>query len=564
MAPEIGITNAGCQREFFGNNSKSLASLSTVILACLLGCGGGSNSSPMVQPAPPVEVSISPASATVAVGASQQFEAMVTGSNDTSVTWSALEGPSGGAISGTGLFTASNNPGTYHVIATSAADTTKSASVSVVVHGVPGITISPATNYLRAGGTCTFMVMPNTPVTWAVAEGPAGGSITTTGNYTAPPTLGTYQVTATVIADTSETAAATITVVQSGFTLVGSMAVPRAAHTATLLPDGTVLVVDGGFFDIDDLLTPIAAAEVFDSSLDRFGTPLKTLVDREFHTATILQNGKVLIAGGSASDTSAELYDPSTGGFVKTGSMAVPRLGHTATLLTDGRVLVVGGSSDGGAEIYDPVTETFEATGSMAAVRSGHTATMLSGGKVLIVGGKTDFVQTIVTTTALASTELYDPQSGSFSPSASLSTARTGHTATLLSNGTVLVVGGANSVPLESTEIYDLSTGRFVPGANMAVPRTNHAATVLPNGTVFVVGGIPEVPPVYAGYAPTSTAEIYDPSSNSFVQTGSMADGRFWHSATLLGDGRVLVVGGGHSDAPLCCSDSVATAETYH
>jgi hypothetical protein len=98
----------------------------------------------------------------------------------------------------------------------------------------------------------------------------------------------------------------------------------------------------------------------------------------------------------------------------------------------------------------------------------------------------------------------------------------------------------------------------------MAVPRTNHAATVLPNGTVFVVGGIPEVPPVYAGYAPTSTAEIYDPSSNSFVQTGSMADGRFWHSATLLGDGRVLVVGGGHSDAPLCCSDSVATAETYH
>jgi hypothetical protein len=111
MAPEIGITNAGCQREFFGNNSKSLASLSTVILACLLGCGGGSNSSPMVQPAPPVEVSISPASATVAVGASQQFEAMVTGSNDTSVTWSALEGPSGGAISGTGLFTASNNPG---------------------------------------------------------------------------------------------------------------------------------------------------------------------------------------------------------------------------------------------------------------------------------------------------------------------------------------------------------------------------------------------------------------------------------------------------------------------
>ena len=181
----------------------------------------------------------------------------------------------------------------------------------------------------------------------------------------------------------------------------------------------------------------------------------------------------------------------------------------------------------------------------------------------MIIGGKNDFLQTIVTTKALASAEIYDLQSETFSPSGSLASARTGHTATLLSDGTVLVAGGANSAPLASTEIYDPSTGRFAPGANMAVPRANHTATFLANGTVLVVGGIPVVPPVYVGYAPTSTAEIYDPTSASFSQPVSMSDGHFWHSATLLGDGRVLVVGGGHSDAPLSGSDSVATAETY-
>lgn len=531
---------------------------------CLMGCGGGSASSPTLQQASTVKVSVSPASATVAVGASEQFTAAVTGTSNTSVTWSVLEGPSGGTISCTGLFTASNNSGTYHVVATSVADITQSALASVTVQSETAIAISPAMNFLRAGGICTFMVLPYTPVTWAVAEGPAGGSITTTGNYTAPPTFGTYHVIATVIADASKTATATITVVPSGFTLVGSMAEPRAAHTATLLPDGKVLVVDGGYFDIDDLLVPITGAEVFDPSIGRFGVPVGTLVAREFHTATLLPNGKVLITGGSTSDTSAELYDPATGEFVRTGSMAVPRLGHTATLLSDGRVLVVGGSAGLMAEIYDPITGTFATTGHISTARSAHTATILPNGKVLIIGGKNDFVQTIVTAEALASTELYDPQSGTFSPSGSLASARTGHTATLLTNGTVLVVGGANTAPLASTEIYDPSTGRFAPGPDMAVPRANHTAMLLANGTVLVVGGIPVVPPVYVGYAPTSTAEIFDSSLGSFFQTGSMSDGRFWHSATLLGDGQVLVVGGGHSDAPLSGSDSVATAETYH
>jgi hypothetical protein len=182
----------------------------------------------------------------------------------------------------------------------------------------------------------------------------------------------------------------------------------------------------------------------------------------------------------------------------------------------------------------------------------------------LLVGGKTDALQRILSTTALASTEIYNPQSGTFSPSGNLSSPRTGHTATLLSDGTVLGSGGANSAVLASTEIYNPPSGQFVAGPNMTLPRTNHTATTMPDGTVLVIIGIPEVPAVYVGYAPTPTAEIYNLGSKSFLSTASLTDGLFWHSATLLLDGRVLVVGGGHSNAPGFGVDSVTTAEVYH
>jgi hypothetical protein len=182
---------------------------------------------------------------------------------------------------------------------------------------------------------------------------------------------------------------------------------------------------------------------------------------------------------------------------------------------------------------------------------------------VLIVGGGNDDAQNITSSAALASAELYDPQSGSFAPTGGMASPRRGHTATLLDNGLVLVAGGANVAPLATTELYDPATGRFSTGANMATARTNHTATLLNDATVLMIGGIPQVSAVYNGFTPTSTAEIYDPASGAFSPTRSMGDGRYWHSAVLLNDGRVLVVGGGHSDAPFCCSDSVWTAETY-
>jgi hypothetical protein len=179
------------------------------------------------------------------------------------------------------------------------------------------------------------------------------------------------------------------------------------------------------------------------------------------HTATLLPEGRVLIAGGYDPDLSnatgslgvfaaAEIYDPKTGSFSPTGSMTTARAGHTATLLADGRVLVAGGDSLATAEIYDPKTGSFGPTGSMANARVGHTATLLADGRVLVTAGTHDFWDE-----NYASAELYDPTTGSFGPTGSITTLRDSHTATLLADGRVLVTGGHGvQAPLASAEIF--------------------------------------------------------------------------------------------------------------
>jgi len=251
---------------------------------------------------------------------------------------------------------------------------------------------------------------------------------------------------------------------------------------------------------------------------------------RSSHTATLLNNGKVLVAGGTDSSNahlaSAELYDPATETFTLTGSMNTPRIGHTATLLNDGMVLVAGGDSAGvTAELYDPTTGTFTSTGSMNTGRYAlFTATLLNNGKVLIAGGQN------AGAVQVASAELYDPATGTFTTTGSMNTARWGHTATSLKNGKVLVSGGYSSGE-NTAELYDPATGIFTPTGSMNQGRLNAAATLLNNGMVLVAGG--------GG----PTAELYNAATGTFTFTGSMSYSRSLFTATLLNNGMVLVAG---------------------
>jgi hypothetical protein len=345
---------------------------------------------------------------------------------------------------------------------------------------------------------------------------------------------------------------------------------PRAGHTATLLSNGMVLIVDGGQLDIDDLLVSNASAELFDPLMGRFSPTAAPCKAREFHTATLLPNGKVLITGGNEFNgyptwlrptETAELYDPVTGTFSQTGSMAIPRTNHTATLLPGGLVLIAGGSLVASAEIYDPVTETFVSIGNNALPRAGHTATVLPSGDVLIVGGQNGQGK------ALAEAELYNPATNTFRNTGWMAEPRVGHTATLLPNGKVLVTGGAASAALgigqillgsrgqASAEIYDPLTETFTPAAGMSTGRIGHTATLLPDGTVLIAGGFIDWLdgfPYFIGYQSYNTAEIYDPAADIFTPTDPLNVGRFWHVSTLLPDGRVLFTGGiGGADSAL-------------
>ncbi len=255
-----------------------------------------------------------------------------------------------------------------------------------------------------------------------------------------------------------------------------------------------------------------------------------------------------------------------TPGFSETGSMATAREFHTATLLSDGRVLIAGGqnlTADmcgapilASAELYDPATGTFSPTGPMASARESHTETLLTDGRVLIAGG----VKGGLWTDLLASAELYDPSIGTFKPTGSMTTARELHTATLLSDGRVLIAGGWSGASyLASAELYDPATGTFSPTGSMTTARFDHTATLLSDGRVLLAGG---------QHGLFASVELYDPATGTFSAAGSMTTAREYNSATLLSDGRVLIAGGRVLGATIYCDDpsgpkDVASAELY-
>jgi hypothetical protein len=392
--------------------------------------------------------------------------------------------------------------------------------------------VSPSSDVLGPLGVRTFTT--NVPVTWSVQEGATGGAITADGVYTAPGAAGLFHVVATSVQDASKATVAQVSVVSSGFFLpTGSMGTARKAHTATLLQDGRVLMIGGdscysGWYGG----CPLDSAELYDPGTGTFATTGKMSAARLLHTATLLNNGQVLVTGGNGAG--AELYDPVSGTFSATGRMNVSRTYHTATLLADGKVLIAGGSTSltfdssvATAELYDPATGTFTATGTMTMARSAHTATLLANGKVLLAGGWNESGGT--TSTA----ELYDPATGSFTPTGSMAGAREFHAAAPLGNSRALVAGGDNGWDdLSSAEVYDVATSTFTATGPMMLGGDGIVAITLSHERVLVTGG--------GGF----TTEIYDAGSGVFTPTGSMATSRDFPAAVLLQDGRVLVTGG--------------------
>ena len=273
----------------------------------------------------------------------------------------------------------------------------------------------------------------------------------------------------------------------------GSLTLARRQHTATLLPDGTVLIVGGSGPESSD---PVASAELYDPEEGTSAPTGHMGLARKGHTATLLNDGTVLIVGGWEEGeggrilATAEIYDPSTGLFSPVGPMVTPRLVHTASLLLDGRVLIAGGSapqpvsSTAAAELYDPRTRSFMPAANMHVRRSQHTATVLPDGRVLIAGGR------IQGEGDLAAAELYDPETDQFVRVGDMAVARSHHNATLLDDGGVLITGGSDKAgPIFDFEIFDPASGQFDIRGKSIVNRVDHSATRLADGKVLVVGG---------------------------------------------------------------------------
>jgi hypothetical protein len=409
------------------------------------------------------------------------------------------------------------------------------------------VTLAPTSVTLARQGRTSFTATVIGATDPGATYSTSGGGITAAGLYTAPDAAGSYTVTACSVEAPTSCVSAAVTVVDQVLAPTGF-----SDHTETLLDDGTILFAGGVSTPFYYYARPAtAAAWLYDPTPGTITATGSLRSARALHTATPLPDGSVLIAGGEQGglgslDTS-ERYLPAARAFVPAAPLQSARQAHSATRLADGSVLVAGGY-DGAraqallrsAEIYDPAADRFLPTGSLARSRQHHSATLLLDGRVLIAGGYGDRGIT-------ATAEIYDPASGTFTPTGPLVHARFLHRATRLLDGRVLITGGAastaaGSAALADCELYDPAIGQFRAAGSLQAPRYQHSATLLAPGQVLLAGGFSRFEDA------TDTAlgrvELYDPISGQFIVNPALTTPRARHSATLLGDGRVALAGG--------------------
>jgi uncharacterized protein (TIGR03437 family) len=367
---------------------------------------------------------------------------------------------------------------------------------------------------------------------------PSGRALLAGGDNGANPALSS--------AELFELVSASWTVTRNANNVQTQMQAARFGHTATLLVNGQALIV-GGIGVSNNSFVSLDSAELYDPR-DK-ATTLATFMDepRQNHTATLLPNGWVLVAGGYKFVSGAEVYlntaevfDPINKFWIKTGNnLSQARAFHTATLLRDGRVLVTGGRSLNNVhfngDLYDPATNRWTPlTRTLSAPRREHTAALLPNGKVLLAGGR------ILDDQIHPTADLYDPVTGQVALArGTMSSSRYHHTATLLPSGRVLVAGGLAfpGFSLRSADLYDPAADNWTPAQPLADARYLHTATLLPNGKVLITGG--------ASAQFLDRCELYDPASGAWAPTDKLESGaRAFHTATLLLDGQVLTAGG--------------------
>jgi len=336
----------------------------------------------------------------------------------------------------------------------------------------------------------------------------------------------------------------------------GTMSSDRRAHTATLLADGTVLVLGGGVTDG----SVSAQADLFDPATGAWSRAAPMPGPRVAQTAVRLRDGRVLVVGGithqftpPATDvlSSSIVYDPASRAWTAAGPLPVAVLQPVAVLMADGRVLVAGGSTTAlaataAAEILDPASMTWRAVAPMRTPRMGAVGFLLRSGRVLVAGGAPSDQDG-----SLDSTEVFDPASGTWSPGARMGSPHALPVGVALADGTLMVAGGQDfqggyGIAVTGTDLYDQSSGRWTDGPPLNTGRAEGAGDVLSDGRVLVTGGFR----VRVGVQALSSAEIYDPRSRAWSPVAPMSDSRTAHALTALPGGRALVTGGDrHAEA---------------